>query len=211
MSDPLQDLEATPAVSPTASHRLFQAGIAVLVATLAYSYWSTGGDISLAQLMALGTIGLASLPALQWAKHRRTWFPAFEISLLSCIAFYAMPLFKGTDELAAYDASSRTQASLLVLIYTACANFGFAGVRRQGRPARWATETLLPASSFRWIPVGMFLIMLFAYVSVYFNVIPVDIEGTLRALFFGVGIMATFVLARLWGVGKLSAQQVIFF
>ena len=207
----LTELDNSPAPSAKASHRLYQAGMTSLVAALVYCYWSTGGDISLAQLIALGIIVLASLPALRWARTRRTWFPAFEISLLICIAFYAVPLFKSSGELAGIDATSRAQAALLVLIYAACANFGFALVRLRPRAPRWATESLLPQTAMRWIPFGMFLNVVFVYISIYINVIPFAIVGTLRAFFFGIGIMSTFILARQWGFGKLNRQQSGFF
>lgn len=211
MSNELTGLDASPAVSVVASRRLHRAGVGALVAALIYCLWSTGGAIDLAQGIALITIILASLPALRWAKERRTWFPAFEISMLTCIAFYAVPLFKGTDELLDYGTSSKTQASVIVLIYMACANFGFNTVRHPTRPARWATTSLLPSSSIRWIPIGMVLNVVYFYASNYLQAFPSNIDGTLRALFFGLGIMSTFILSRLWGLGLLNRQQITFF
>ncbi len=207
----MSSLDQTPAVSVVVSQRLYRAGLAVLSATLIYFYWSTGGDTDLSQFFAMGTITLASLPALKWAKNRSTWFPAFEISMLSYIAFYAVPLFKGQQELINFSDSNKSQASLLVLIYMVCANFGFNSVRRKGRVSPWAKVSLLPPRSIRWVPIGVFLNVVYAYISTYMDIIPPNLLGTLRALFFGIGIMSTFVLARMWGLGLLRREQIVFF
>jgi hypothetical protein len=211
MAQDLDDIDQTPTVSVVASQRLYRVGIAAIVATLIYFYWSTGGDIDSSQFIGLATIVIASLPSLRWARIRSTWFPAFEISMLTCIAFYAVPLFKGNEELISFSNSSKTQASLLVLIYVVCANIGFNSVRHRGRPPRWVTISLLPKSSISWIPVGMLLNVIYIYLSLYMDVMPPSVDGTLRALFFGIGIMSTFILARLWGQGKLQQQQIAFF
>ncbi len=211
MPDALNPLDATPTVSSTAATNLHRAGMGVLIMTVLYLFWTTRGDITLAQILALGIIVLASLPVLRWAKERRTWFPAFEISMLTCIAFYAMPLFKGSEELLAYGSSSQTQAALLVLIYLACATFAFNTVRNRGRRARWATTSLLPASSMSWMPAGMILNAIYVYVSVYLQAFPANIDGSLRALFFGMGIMSTFVISRMWGLRLLNSAQMTLF
>lgn len=211
MSQDLTEIDQTTFVSAAASERLYKAGVATVIAMLAWCYWSTGGDVHLAQWVSLGIIVLASLPALRWAKTRRTWFPAFEISMLACIAFYAFPLFQGNETLAAYDDAEKVEAALLVLIYAACANIGFTFTRGRPRPPAWAADTLLPASAINWVPAGMALNVGYSYVSIYLRVLPPSLEGSLRALFFGVGIMSVFILARMWGLGKLKRQQIGFF
>ena len=211
MSHDLSEIDQVPAVSEAASHRLFQVGVAAVIAGLIYCYWSVHGDMNLAQLLGLATIVLCSWPALRWAKTQCTWFPAFEISMLACMAFYAVPLFKNSAELNIYDDAHLTRGSLLVLLYAVFANLGFSAVRNAGRIPTWATETLLPQNALRWIPFGIFLNVVYAYVSTFLHLIPADLEGVLRALFFGIGIMSTFILARLWGLGLLSRQQAVFF
>jgi hypothetical protein len=62
-----------------------------------------------------------------------------------------------------------------------------------------------------WVPAGMALNAIYAYLSIYVGAFSPTVEGTLRALFFGVGTMSVFVLARLWGLGKLSRNQIGFF
>lgn len=206
-----QDAEPVAAVSHEASQHLYQAGVGSLIAALIYCYWTTGGDISLAQILSLGVIIFCSLPALLWAKNNRTWFPAFEISMLACVAFYAMPMFKGRNELADFSEASQNQAALVVLVYALAANFGYAQVRYVSPPPTWATTSLLPAGSLRWLPAGMVLNVAYAYLSIYTDLLPPSIDGTLRALSFGVGIMSTFILARSWGLGQLSSGQVAFY
>ncbi|MFA6961792.1 MAG: hypothetical protein WC205_13645 [Opitutaceae bacterium] len=211
MSVELTDLDQPPSVSPETSHRLFQGGLAGLVGALVYCYVTTGGDIHVAQLLASAIIVFSAIPALNWARTKSTWFPAFEISMLACITFYAIPLFKSSDELASYAAASRSQSALVVLIYVACANFGFSSLRTRPRVPHWAVETLLPAKAIHWVPIGLLINVAYAYVSIFLKIIPGNIEGILRALFFGIGIMSTFILARMWGLGLLDRRQRIVF
>lgn len=211
MPKALNPIDQSPSVSPTAAANLHRAGVIILIASILYFFWTTGGDISMAQLIAIGIMVLASLPILNWAKQKRTWFPAFEISMLTCVAFYAVPMFKSSEELINYGNSSQNQASLLVLIYLVCANLAFNAVRNRGRRAQWATTSLLPSNSVQWIPAGMVLNVLYIYASVYLNVFPSNLDGTLRALFFGLGIMSTFVLSRMWGLRLLNNGQITSF
>lgn len=198
-----------PPVDFAASQRMHKFGCLALMAGIAWAFYA--GDMNLQTLLGIGIFVLSSLPALAWASKRHTWFPAFEISMLTCIPFYAVPLFKNSAELAVYDNSIQVKASLLVLLYTVFANLGFAGVRHAGHSPSWATETLLPQSALRWIPFGIFMNVVYAYISSFQHIIPTDIEGSLRALFFGIGTMSTFILARLWGLGILTRQQAAFF
>jgi len=200
-----------PAPDPAASRRLYQFGCASLVATVLWFLYKTGGDVGLDTLLGLGILILASLPALQWAGKRRTWFPAFEIGMLTCIAFYAIPLLSRHVELEPYPPTVINEAAFLVLLYLAAANLGFALLRNPVKAPRWATSSLVPEQAYRHIPVGLFLNTVYLYITTFTDVIPADLIGSLRALFFGVGTLCTFILARLLGLGLLSRNATLFF
>lgn len=197
--------ENTP-IDTKAAFRLYQGGILGLVGAIGYFIWSNGGDFSLSFILGLGVLYLATLPALQWAKHGRNWFPAFEITMLTCVAFYAIPLLAGHRELEVYDSESITEAAALILLYLAAANLGFNASRTAPRPPSWATSSLLPEKMMRYLPVGMMLNSAYLYFDIFTVIIPYNLAGSFRALFFGLGIICTFVLSREWGLDRLDAR-----
>ncbi len=209
--DPLQELESgAVAPDPAASHRLFQFGCGTLAAAAAWCLYRTGGDIGIDTLLGLAILVLSSLPALLWARNRRTWFPAFEIACLTCITFYALPLLTARRGQVVFRPEVITESALLVVFYLAAANIAFLVGREHQRSPHWLTASLLPKGSYRIIPVSLGLNTLYIALTSFTNVIPFDFLGTLRALFFGIGILSTFILARLWGLGLLSRNEILF-
>ena len=202
--------QSTPAVDVAASQRLYKFGLAALVAGIAWFVYKNAGDLNLQTLLGIGIIFLSSLPALNWAARRHTWFPAFEIGMLTCIPFYAVPLLSRHAELAPYPQAILNEAGFLVLLYIGMANIGFQMVRNPGAAPTWAVSSLVPEEAYRHIPVGLAINTVYVYVSCMQHVIPTAYEGTLRAFFFGIGIMCTFILARLLGMGVLSRNTTIF-
>ncbi|MBW7895539.1 MAG: hypothetical protein H3C27_10535 [Opitutaceae bacterium] len=193
-----------------ASQRLFQFGRAALVLAAAGFIWDAGGQIDGVTLTGLGILVLASLPVLNWARHRRTWFPAFEVAMLTCIPFYAIPLLSHQSETRTYPPDVLFTSSAAVLIYLISANAGFAFVRIPPKPARWAVTSLIPQHAYRYVPIGLLLNSVYLYFITFTNLVPAEFAGTLRALFFGVGTMSTFIMARLWGSGLLPKGQIWF-
>ncbi|MCU0792644.1 MAG: hypothetical protein MUE42_07300 [Opitutaceae bacterium] len=204
------DLDRLPIPDAHASYRLYRFGVAGLVATFSWFLYQTGGDVGMHTVLGLGILLLASVPALQWALRARTWFPAFEISMLTCVAFYAFPLLSNHAELAHYSDTVINEAGLLVLFYLGTALMGFSSLRQPPRPPSWVTTSLLPEQAYRYISGGMLLNTCYLYIVNFTSLIPGNLTGTFRALFFGVGILATFVLARLWGLERLPRKRVIF-
>jgi hypothetical protein len=203
--------QPAPVPDAAASRRLHQFGCAGLVAAVVWFLYQSGGDVGFDTLLGLGILILSSLPALQWAGKRRTWFPAFEIGMLTCIAFYAIPLLSKHTELSFYRASVINEAAFVVLLYLLAANLGFAWVRNPARAPRWAISSLVPEQAYRHIPIGMALNTIYLYIANFTYLVPADFVGTMRALFFGLGTLCTFILARLLGLGLLSRNAAAFF
>ena len=203
--------QPAPVPDESASRRLHQFGCTGLAAAVAWFIYESGGDVGYDTLIGIGILVLASLPALQWAGKRRTWFPAFEIGMLTCVAFYAIPLLSKHTELSLYRPSVVTEAGFVALVYLAAANLGFAWMRNQPRAPRWAINSLVPEQAYRHIPVGMALNTIYLYIANYTYLVPADFVGSMRALFFGLGTLCTFILARLLGLGLLSRNAATFF
>lgn len=200
----------TPPPDKVASQRLFQFGRAALVLAAVGFIWDAGGKIDGLTLTGLGILALASLPVLNWARHRRTWFPAFEVAMLTCIPFYAIPLLSHQSETRSYPPDVLFTSSAAVLIYLLAANAGFAFVRIPPKPARWAVTSLIPQHSYRYVSIGLLLNTIYLYVITFTKLVPAEFAGTFRALFFSVGTMSTFIMARLWGSGLLPRGQIWF-
>ncbi len=201
----------TPEVDFEASQRLHKLGCLALVAAVVWSFYVNSGDFALRTVLGIGIIILSSLPALAWASKRHAWFPAFEISMLTCIPFYAVPLLSSHAELSPYPEAIVNEAAFLVLLYIVAANAGFLMLRNPAQAPPWALSSLVPQEALRYIPVGVVLNTIYIYVSSMENIIPTAYDGTLRALFFGLGILCTFILARLLGQGELSRGTAVFF
>lgn len=204
-------IDEKPAQDPVAALRLYQFGCGALAAATAFFLWSSGGELSLPFILGLAILYLSSVPALLWAKHHRPWFPAFEITLLTCIAFYAIPLLNNHRELDAYPPGVIAEAAGLVISYLSAANLAFFAQRNPARAPLWASQSLLPDSLLRYLPLGMAVNTIYLYVDVFTLLIPYNLSGSVRALFFGIGIVSTFVLCRLWGVGRLDRRAQGFF
>ncbi len=208
---PAVNPELNPVSSRSAARRLYRFSLAALICVAACFVYSSGGELSDTTLVGLLILGLAAAPALSWALNQRPWFPVFEITCLTYIAFYAIPLLSRYSELVAYPESVNTQAGLLVACFLAMANLGFATMGKPARPPAWATTSLLPEGTNRYIPLGQTINTVYVYFYTFTAFIPLEFEGTFRALFFGLGTICTFILARQIGARALSRQHTTLF
>ncbi len=202
-----QETAENATLDSKAAYRLYQGGVLALVGAIGFFIWRSGGDFSLSFMLGLAILYFATLPALQWAKHGRNWFPAFEITMLTCVAFYAIPLLAGHRELEAYDSEAITEAAGLIVLYLVAANLAFTASRHKPRIPRWANSSLLPEKMMRYLPAGMILNSVYLYFDIFTELIPYNLAGSFRALFFGLGIICTFVLSREWGLDRLDARS----
>lgn len=203
-------IDQFPAPDRKASHRLFRFGTVALAGICGWFIFQTGGDVGIPTLLGLAILLLAAWPALRWARDACDWFPAFEISMLTSVAFYALPLLSDHTELDHYPPSVINQAGLLVVGYLLAANIGFSLVRNPPQAPTWATASLLPQSAHRFIAGGMLMNSIYLAIATFTQIIPTAFTGTFRALFFGIGILSTFILARQWGLKQLPRQRMVF-
>ncbi len=206
-----EDLDGPIAPDGNSAYRLYQAGAGGLVLATAYAVWVDGGSFSLTFWLGLCILYLSALPALMWAKCGRTWFPAFEITMLSATAFYAIPLIGRHPELDVYPAGIVQEAALMVIAYLGAANLAFLGRGHALRAPPLLVTPLIPEGLLRYLPLGVVLNTVYLYISAFTVLIPYNISGSLRALFFGIGIVSTFVLCRLLGLGRLQRPMAVLF
>jgi hypothetical protein len=207
----LPQYENNLAVEEASSEKLFRLGCAVLTAVVALAWWRSPLTDPLQLLAGIAIIVLGCTPSLLWARHRRPWFPCFEISTLTCVVFYGMPLLSRHDELKHYSDPVLQNAGFLVVTYLTTAIAGFNSVRAPHNAPYWATVKLLPDNIQRYLPLGLLLNMAYLYIDRFTTLIPHELLGPIRALCFGLGTITAFILCCEWGRDRLSREIKIFF
>jgi len=191
--------------------RLFQTGLALLALALGYlTYHANVGD-QLHLVQGLLIFVLAVLPSLLWARTGGNRFPAFEAIMVLCANAYAIPMINAREQLADYGDDVISRAGWVVIVYLISANVVYrltGGV--PGRSRFWR-ESLISNQTEKLMNYGMVLSTIYAGVSNFTTWIPRELESTLRAVFYGAGILCTFVSSQRWGRGEMNRSEKIIF
>lgn len=184
--------------------RLFLTGMTLLTAALLYLSYTANTENSLHIVQGLVIFIFSVLPSLLWAKTGGSRFPVFETIMLLCANAYAMPLLNAREQLADYSDEVITRAGWAVILYVICANATYRLTRgRPGHGSFWTKSLLTPAVE-KSVIYGMPVSMLYVGVSVFTTWIPAELGSVLRAVFFGLGILCTFISSQRWGRGELT-------
>jgi hypothetical protein len=153
-------------------------------------------------------LALAMLPALLWARGANRQFPTFEAYLFTFGNSFAIPLLTGHEQLKFYSVDTITTSALAVICFQVCAIIAF--LATPGHPKRgplWQDEIFSDQFG-RYLGYGMVINSVYVYISTYQGQwIPAGMLGPSRAIFFGVGIVCTFVQTYRWGLGTLQAGE----
>ena len=202
-----QDTAPTAAVG----QKLFRFGALAVSAVIAYYLlWAKTEDF-VNRLQALTILFLGALPALLWAKSEQKRFPLIEVFFLTTINSYALPLLNGHADLKLYSTETITTSAWIVISFQSALLITYHIVGGTPKRGRFWTEELLTADACRYLNYGTVINTLYLIESIYFDLLPPDLNSILRAICFGIGIVCTFVTAQLWGLGKLSPSERSFF
>jgi hypothetical protein len=115
----------------------------------------------------------------------------------------------GHEEVFSFSDKDVTSAGLAVVLFQLPAVIAFFAAR--GQPARHPllTESLVPEKVLHRTQAGLWLSTIYMYVASFTTLIPWDIAPILRAIFVGLGIICSFIQARLWGAGQLRPSEKI--
>ena len=202
----------TPAVEPAASassQKLFKLGVAAIVAVCAYLTYITPLKDPLEIALGLGMVVLGALPALQWARLSRPYFPAFEIFMLTGINFYAVPMLMGQEDVFSFSDRIVNSAGLAIIAFQVPAIMAYFATRGERARHPLLTESLLPEKMLHRAQTGLWLNTLYLYVAGFTTLIPWDLSPILRAIFIGLGTICSFIQARRWGEGQLGRDAKI--
>ncbi len=187
--------------------KLFNTGLALLAVALVYLGYNAQVADPLHLYLGLTIFTLSFIPGLLWAKSGGSRFPVFEPILLLCANAYAIPLLNGQEQLMLYAPEVITKASLAVILFQVCAITSYNAIRGQPGRSRFWTESILSEQIERFIVYGLALSTGYVAVSLFTDWIPAGISSVLRAVFFGVGILCTFISSQRWGRGELTQSD----
>lgn len=191
--------------------RLFAAGAAALLAAAIYFALHSHADDPLHLHLGIAILLAAALPALLWAKRGDYRFPIFEVFMLTGVNTYAIPLLSGHQYVEMFANDDVTLAAMGVLLFQVVAIVVYLGTSARPKTGRGWKEEVIAKGVASYLEYGMMLTTAYSAAVLLTDWIPFDVQGILRAVCFGVGIMATFILSRWWGQGQLRHQQKVMF
>ncbi len=187
--------------------KLFLTGLSLLALAVLYLSATANVADSLHLFLGLSIFILSVMPALLWARSGGSRFPVFETILILCANAYALPMLNAREQLSDYSTEVITRAGCAVLLYQLSALLVY--LRTTGQPGRspfWRTS-LLTDQIERFIVYGLIFSTTYIAISTFTTWIPADLETVLRAIFYGIGILCTFVSAQRWGRGELTGGE----
>jgi len=190
------------------ARRLFLLGGIVLGIVLAYFGFTTGIANPTHRGLGLLMFTLAVAPSLLWARRGVDQLPVFEVFLLTGAYVYALPLLTSHEELAEYSDDTITRAALMVVLFQSTLILTYQLVR--GWPGRspFFNEEILDQRLQKYIPTGLLLATAYIVTNTFFvGLIPYELNSIMRAVFYGIGIICTFVQTRRWGRGELRRDE----
>jgi hypothetical protein len=191
--------------------RLFTTGVILLAAALIYLGYEANTDSSLHIIQGLLIFSLAVLPSLLWARSGGSRFPVFETIMMLCANAYAIPMLNAREQLAGFGDEVITRSGWAVLLYLVCANATYFLTRGEPGRGRFWVESLISPQVEKMMVYGMTVSTLYILASVFTNWIPAQLISPLRAVFFGLGILCTFIGAQRWGRDEMTAgEQALF-
>ena len=177
----------------------------------AAAYWfNSPWQSPLLNLLAILICVMGVWPMLRWLQRNDQAYPLLEVILLTMVPFYAVPLLSEHEAVVIYSEPVLIQAAALVLVFQlACAVGGKWG---DGRPVEvpggvWWSDELIPDDNLRFTSYTLIITTVWMFISAFTHLVPPEVVGTLRAVFFGIGIISGFIQARMWGSGLLHRQQ----
>jgi hypothetical protein len=187
--------------------RLFKTGLGLLTAAVLYLIYTANVDDFLHLVLGIAIFILAVVPCLIWARTGGSRFPVFETILVLCANAYAMPLLNAREQLVGYSDEVITRAGFAVLLYEISAILVYVNTRGvPGRSEFWR-QSIITNNVERLIVYGLITSTIYVWMSTFTEWIPVELNSVLRAVFFGVSTLCTFVSTQRLGRGEMNQQE----
>ncbi len=187
--------------------RLYTTGLILLVTLLGYLAYHARVDNQLHLFQGLLIVTLSIVPSLQWAKTGGSRFPVFETIMLMCANAYGMPLLDAHEQLVSYSDEVLSRAGWTVVLYLVTAMLVYRLTTGMPGRSRFWLDSLISNKAERKFVFGLLFSALYVAISTFTTLIPPDYNSVLRAVFFGLGILSTFVCAQRWGRGDMTQGE----
>src|SRR5258708_5457187 len=201
--------------APVHVRQLGALGYAVLIVASLWFWHQLQWKDPLLMAANIGMLVLGVWPMLRWLKRHDATYPIMEFLLLATVPFYALPVLTGHEDPSLYRESTLLRASLGVLAFQAACIAGSALATRPQPPrhyqGEWWRNEILPETRMHFTAYTAGATTLWLLLTSFTDWFPTDWIGTLRAVFFGIGIISVFIQARLWGGGHLSRAYKLLF
>jgi hypothetical protein len=191
----------------SASLRLYSLGVKIWVVGGVALAWMSTLDDPIQIVLGLIIYSLAIWPVLKWAQHSKKWFPVFELFMFTGFVFYAIPFLMADESLLNYPASTLMTSGLAVALFQGAACFAFGSTRGRSATASDWIRPLLRDDSKKWALAGIWLNTAYLFAAQFTPLIPYEILSILRAIFYGVGTISVFIIARAWGQGNIKKTE----
>jgi hypothetical protein len=191
--------------------KLFITGSSGLAVALAYFAFTAKVADPVHLYLGLFILTLSILPGLLWARSGGNRFPVFEVVMLLCANTYAWPLLASHDQVVAYHPDVITKAAVSVLLYQLAALGAYQLTPARAAFSQFWRESLISVKVERWMLYGLTFSTGYIWTSTFTEWIPADISSIFRAVFFGVGVICTFVGMQRWGRGELRTCEKFYF
>ena len=186
---------------------LFHTGLGLLAVAMCYLAYNAKVSDILHLYQGLIIFALSFVPGLLWARSGGSRFPVFEPIMLLCASAYAMPLLNGHEQLTVYPPDVISKAGWAVILYQLSAITAYNMTRGQPGRSRFWAEAILSRQSGKFMVYGLILSTLYVAITTLTPWVPPDLESVLRAVFFGIGILCTFISTQRWGRGELTQSD----
>lgn len=209
---PLPDETATDYAMLGGEHaergrRLFQTGLVLLTAALCYLGYTSRAPEPIHTALSLVMFALSVIPSLLWARSGGSRFPVFETILLLCANAYALPVLNAHEQLVGYSSEVITLACVAVLLYQLSGIAVYLLTRGvPGRSNFWR-EPLITGKLEKLLVYGLVFSTVYMWMSTFSGWIPHELDSTLRAVFYGLSILCTFVSSQRWGRGEMNLSD----
>jgi hypothetical protein len=197
-------------------HRLFGFGLLAVAGWCAYFVytWHSADVINLYQGLVI--LILACVPALQWAYRGESSFPLMEAYMLTTANSYAVPLLTGHESLLLYNDAVIFNSANVVIYYQVTLTLTYNLVRGRAQTSEFWVKEVISEEFSQFLSYGMIATTIYTFLATFFHDLifdhlPRESEGILRAVFFGLGIICTFITCRRWGMGVLRPSERVSF
>lgn len=189
------------------ARRLASYGYLALIGAALFFWYNSVWTNPLITFAGIGIFVLGVLPVLLWLQRNDQAYPLPELMQFTLVPFYAVPLLTAHEEVIRYSESTLLDAASLVLLFQVLCLFGSIMVDRnylRPRTTPWWSKDLLGEDNLRFSVYTLVLTTIWLAVTNFTRIIPGELTGTLRAIFFGIGTISSFIQARMWGSGHLN-------